>query len=317
MNQNLGNLTTISYFTLKGISDRPDLQAPIFWMVLFLYIAVLSENMIISLLIAWDHRLHTPMYFFLFNLSALDILYTTITLHKILGIYISGINRISFNDCIAQMYFYISAVCNEFLILTAMSFDRYVAICNPLHYSVIMSKRVYASLAGVCWVLSAIEAIPQTYLISGHFCFKSNEINHFLCDVMALMKLSCGGSNVLDRLILIESVFVEIIPLSLTLTSYIYIIKAILRIRSTKGRRKAFYTCSSHLTVVVIFYVTVFCLYTKPTSALSADSDKLFSLLYIAVTPMLNPLIYCLKNEKFKLAWNCILSKIRNQICGY
>ncbi|XP_075692835.1 olfactory receptor 5V1-like [Rhinoderma darwinii] len=305
------NFTAVTYFTIRGLSDSADLQLPIFLLILLMYVVVLAENTTISLLIALDHRLHTPMYFFLFNLSSLDILYTTVTLHKILAIFLSGVSAISFNDCMTQMYFYISSVCNEFLILTAMSYDRYVAICNPLRYAVAMSKRVCARLAGVCWALSFIEAIPHTYIISGHLCFKSNEINHFLCDVLALMKLFCTDNKVLERFILVESLFVGIIPFFLTLTSYIYIIRTILRIRSNTGRLKAFYTCSSHLTVVVILYLTIFCLYTKPTSMVSLDSDKLFSLLYIVVTPILNPLIYSLKNQDVGSAWNYCLNKIR------
>lgn len=235
---NEGNFTTVTYFTIKGFSDWDDLQLPIFLLILLMYIIVLAENSTISLLIALDYRLHTPMYFFLFNLSSLDILYTTVTLHKILAMFSSGVNTISFNDCMTQMYFYISSVCNEFLILTAMSYDRYIAIFNPLRYPVVMSRTVCASLAGVCWALSFIEAIPHTYIMSGHFCFKSNEINHFLCDILALMKLSCTDISVLKRLILVHSIFVGVIPFFLTLTSYIYIIKNILKIHSNTGRLK-------------------------------------------------------------------------------
>lgn len=228
---NEGNFTTVTYFTFKGFSDWDDLQLPIFLLILLMYIVVLAENSTISLLIALDYRLHTPMYCFLFNLSSLDILYTTVTLHKILAMFSSGVNTISFNDCMTQMYFYISSVCNEFLILTAMSYDRYIAICNPLRYPLVMSRTVCASLAGVCWALSFIEAIPHTYIMSV-------EINHFFCDILALMKLSCTDINVLKRLILVESIFVGVIPFFLTLTSYIYIIKNILKIHSNTGRLK-------------------------------------------------------------------------------
>ncbi|KAM3912271.1 olfactory receptor 2K2-like [Leptodactylus fuscus] len=307
-----GNFTPVTSFTIKGFSDWDNLQLPIFLMILLMYIAVLAENSTISLLIVLDYRLHNPMYFFLLNLSCLDILYTTVTLHKILAIFTSGVTTISYNDCMTQMYFYISGVCNEFLILTAMSHDRYVAICNPLHYPVMMSKRVCALLAGICWTLSFIEAIPQTYIVSRNFCFKSSDINHFLCDLLALMKLFCDDSNVLKSVILIESIFVGIIPFFLTLTSYIFIIKTILKIQSNTGKLKAFYTCSSHLTVVVVLYLTIFGLYTKPSSMVSLHSDKLLSLLYIVVTPILNPLIYSFKNQDVRLAWKYSLHKIRN-----
>ncbi|MEE6513175.1 hypothetical protein FKM82_020695 [Ascaphus truei] len=301
------NQTSVTYFIIKGITDLPEMQTPIFLFVLIIYFIILGGNMTILSLICLDPQLHTPMYFFLGNLSVLDICYTTVTMHTILVTFMSGDKSVSFSACVAQMYFYVSLLCCEFLFLTAMSYDRYVAICNPLRYPMIMNARVCVYLASVCWVLGFLEVIPAVRIIYDIHCFQSNEINHFFCDLLALMKLFCSNASSMEHLIFIESVFVGVLPFSLTIVSYVYIIRTILRIPSTTGKRKAFYTCSSHLTVVTLLYVTIFSLYMRPTIMFTLDSDKLFSLLYTTVTPMLNPLIYSVKNKDVKSAFRRML----------
>ncbi|KAM8952734.1 olfactory receptor 5V1-like [Pelodytes ibericus] len=301
------NHTGFNYFIIKGITDVPELQTPIFLLVLLNYALILGGNMTILFLICADQHLQTPMYRFLGNLSILDVCYTTVTMHKILVSYISGDKRVSFSGCLAQMYCYVSFLCCEFLLLTAMSYDRFVAICNPLHYSTIMNGKLCGLLMSMCWVVGFLEVMPAIYVVYDIYCFKSTEINHFFCDLLAIMKLFCTKASTMEHTIYVESVFVGFLPFSLTIASYVYIIRAILRIRSNAGRSKAFYTCSSHLTVVSLLYITLFCLYYRPTSSITLDSDKLVSLLYTTITPMLNPLIYSLKNKDVKSALHRLL----------
>ncbi|KAM4696223.1 olfactory receptor 5AR1-like [Rhinophrynus dorsalis] len=305
MNQH--NITVIACFVLVGISDLPEVQAIIFILVLFIYLITLGGNVTILFLIFTDPRLHTPMYFFLCNLSSLDIMYTTVTLHRIFFTFISGNNTITFQDCFTQLYLFLSLVPTELLILTAMSYDRYVAICNPLHYHSVMNHKVCIVLATICWVFGFLYAVPFTYIVYGFSCYKSRVINHFFCDILALMKISCSDTSLLEHTILAEAVVADFTPFLLTIVSYICIISTILKIPSASGRKKTFYTCSSHLTVVILFYVTISCLYLRPTSMFSLDSDKWLALMYTAIVPMLNPLIYSLKNKDVKSALNGVL----------
>ncbi|KAM4696170.1 uncharacterized protein WCC33_014912 [Rhinophrynus dorsalis] len=297
------NETPITYFIIKGISEVPQLQALVFFLGLLIYLITVGGNMTILVLVCRDSQLHTPMYFFLGNLSMLDVFCLTITLHKILLTFMSGDNTVSFLSCMSQMYIFSSLTCNELLILTAMSYDRYVAICNPLHYHMVMRGRVCVLLAIVCWLLGFIEVIPHMWAISRFSCYKSNEINHYFCDILPIMKLSCSDTTTLKLVIFIEGLFlVSFTPFLLTFISYVFIISTILRIRDSTGRQKAFYTCSSHLTVVSLLYVSLVCQYLRPTSTDTLESNKLFSLFNTAAVPVLNPFIYSLKNKDVKSA---------------
>ncbi|XP_063794709.1 olfactory receptor 5V1-like [Pseudophryne corroboree] len=301
MEQN--NQTTWSYFIIRGISDVPELQLPTFLLVLLIYLITLGGNMTILLLVCLDPQLHTPMYFFLGNLSALDISSSTVSLHKVLAIYVSGDRRVSFLGCIVQFYVFSCLACSELLILAAMSYDRYVAICNPLRYFILMNPRVCTLLATVCWTLGFVEVVPYVVLLTQFSCYKSNIINHFFCDLVPLLSLSCSDTSTLEMLSFIEGLLLlSLTPFTLTITPYVFIISTILGIRSSTGRRKAFYTCSSHLTVVTVLYVTLICQYLRPTSSDSLEFIKLFSLFNTAAVPMLNPLIYSLKNRDVKSA---------------
>ncbi|XP_029452795.1 olfactory receptor 5V1-like [Rhinatrema bivittatum] len=242
------------------------------------------------------------MYFFLTNLSFLDICNTFITLSTLLDSLLTGETRISFSVCVAQLYFFVSFIGTEFLLLTAMAYDRYVAICDPLRYVLIMNWRTCALLALASWVLGFLDVVPlAVFIFQFSFC-EGKEINHFFCELTALMKLSCGDMHSIEIVIFSEGVFMAVIPSLLTLTSYVYIISRILKIRSAQGRRKTFSTCSSHLTIVILFYGSLFCIYMRPASMYSPDKDKLFSLLYTALIPMLNPIIYSLRNQEVKKA---------------
>ncbi|XP_056397341.1 olfactory receptor 8D1-like [Hyla sarda] len=299
---NAENHTSLTFFIIKGISDVPNLQIPIFLLVLLIYLITIGGNMTILLLVCVDHQLHTPMYFFLCNLSILDISSSTVTLHKILISFLSGDKTVSIQSCLTQMFIFTSLVCNELLILTAMSYDRYVAICNPLQYSTIMSRCVCSALAVACWVLGFVESLPHIILISRFTCYKSKEINHFFCDIVPLVKLSCNDTSLSDFLMFICGLFLSTFPFILTFIPYIFIIHTIKSISFTTGKHKAFYTCSSHLTVVILLYVTLVCQYLRPASMDTLESNKLFSLFNTAAVPMLNPLIYSLKNKDVKSA---------------
>ncbi|KAM8952725.1 olfactory receptor 8J2-like [Pelodytes ibericus] len=292
------NQTSVMFFIIKGISDDPEMQVPIFLLVLLIYLLTLGGNMTILLLVCLDPHLHTPMYFFLANLSFIDMSSATVTLHNIFIIFMTGNRTISYVTCITQMYFVGGFINIELLLLTAMSYDRYVAICNPLRYTMIMNCRICLLLVSICWIVSLLEIVPLTVLLVDLSCYRSNVINHFYCDLMPVIRLCCSDTSVLEKLLLIEGVFLFIlIPFILTLIPYVFIIVAILKIGTRTGRRKAFYTCSSHLTVVILLYMTLVFQYLRPVTEDSLDYNKLFSLFNAAALPVLNPLIYSLKNK--------------------
>nr|DBA20721.1 TPA: hypothetical protein GDO54_017471 [Pyxicephalus adspersus] len=295
------NVTT--YFVIIGVSGFPALQLPIFLIVFIMYLLTLGGNMIIFLLVCFDRNLHTPMYFFLANLSILDICCSTVSLHKVIIAFISANNTTSLTDCLVQIFIFLCLTCDELLILTAMSYDRYVAICVPLHYHQIMNHKVSGLLAVMCWVSGVLESIPTFMELLKLKCFISNKINHFFCDIIPLMKLSCSNTSVLQLYILIVGGFAcGFIPFALTFISYVFIIFTILKIKSSAGRRKAFYTCSSHLTVVTLLYTSLVFQYLRPNSSIDLSFTKFSSLFNTAAIPVLNPLIYSLKNKDVKTA---------------
>ncbi|KAM4642004.1 olfactory receptor 5V1-like [Discoglossus pictus] len=301
-----------TYFIIKGISEIPKLQTPIFLLVVLIYLFSVGGNMTIFLLICLDPKLHTPMYFFLANLSVIDTSFTTVALHNVFLSFISGDKKMSLLGCMAQVYIVFSLTGNEVLLLAAMSYDRYVAICNPLRYSMVMNHRMCVLLATLCWVLGFIDMAPQLSALSRFSCFTSNIINHFFCDIVALIKLSCSDTSLLELLILTEgSLLGGFTPFVLTFIPYIFIILSIMKIRSNTGRRKAFYTCSSHLTVVTLLYVTLACQYLRPISMDTLNSNKLLSLFNTAAVPMVNPLIYSLKNKDVKSALKRMLRSLK------
>ncbi|XP_075042058.1 olfactory receptor 8A1-like [Mixophyes fleayi] len=297
------NQTIVEYFIIKGISDMPELQVPIFLLVLVIYLITLGGNVTIILLVFLDHHLHTPMYFFLGNLSIVDVSCSTITLHKILLSFLTKNKTVSFLECMIQTYMFGSLAGHELFFLTVMSYDRYVAVCKPLNYHIVMNHRTCAILASICWLLGFIQTTPLVGILSSFTCYSTIEINHFFCDIVPMMKITCSDTSVLEKIFFIQGLFLlTIAPFVLTFIPYIFIIIAILRIRSSSGRHKAFYTCSSHLTVVILLYTTLASQYLTPNSMSSLDSKKVFSLVNTALVPMLNPLIYSLKNKDVKTA---------------
>ncbi|XP_030043909.1 olfactory receptor 146-like [Microcaecilia unicolor] len=296
------NVTTVTEFIILGFPEFPELQIPLFFLFLLVYLIILMGNLTIIIIVHLDSNLHTPMYFFLSNLSFLDISCTSVTLPKLLDIFLRKNNLISMSGCFIQLYLYLSLASSELLILSVMAYDRYVAICQPLCYHLIMNQKVCILLSTGTWIL--VFLIPAFYFIFLlHFSFcGSNEINHFFCDLSALLKLSCTSISTIQCVVYILGTLVALPCFISTLTSYVYIISNILRIRSTEGRRKAFSTCSSHLMVVCLFYLTLICMYMRPSSMQSMNQNKVISILHNTLIPMFNPVIYSLKNKDVKNA---------------
>ncbi|KAM4636986.1 olfactory receptor 5AR1-like [Discoglossus pictus] len=254
--------------------------------------------------ISQDSHLHTPMYIFLMNLSALDISLSSTVLPNVLRALFTQQKHISFPSCIAQMYIFISFLCTEVLLLSAMAYDRYVAICHPLHYVFLMSIRHCAAFIATAWTTSFLALIGHPVLISRLTFCASHLIEHFYCDITPLLILSCSDKFAVELLSYTEGTLLGFMSFLLTLISYIFIICTIFNIQSVEGRHKAFSTCTSHLTCVIIFYTTTICLHMRPTSNYSPTLDKYFSLINVILIPMLNPVIYSLKNKEVKHALN-------------
>ncbi|XP_030042641.1 olfactory receptor 1009-like [Microcaecilia unicolor] len=302
-----GNQTQITEFIILGFSDYPNLQILLFMVFLCIYLVTLMGNFIMLTLLCIDSRLHTPMYFFLSNLAILDVCLTSCTIPKMLSIFLMNNQSISFWGCMTQLYLLMSFTGMEFFLLTAMAYDRYVAICNPLRYSVIMNKRVCALLSFISWVVGFLDVLPHGLYIS-HFSFCGhNMINHLFCDFQTILKLSCSDTSLLKLLMNTLDVSLALLSLVLMLTSYSHIFYSILKMQSVKGRYKAFSTCSSHLTVVSMYFGTVFFVYVRPMSKNVTSVDKLLDASYNTVIPMFNPIIYSLRNKDIKAALKKLL----------
>uniref|UniRef100_A0A8C8XH30 Olfactory receptor n=1 Tax=Panthera leo TaxID=9689 RepID=A0A8C8XH30_PANLE len=295
-------------FILLGLSAHPRLEKTFFVLILSMYLVILLGNGVLILVTILDSRLHTPMYFFLGNLSFLDICYTTSSIPLVLDGFLTPRKTISFSGCAMQMFLSFAMGATECVLLGMMAFDRYVAICNPLRYPVVMSRSVYVSMAVSSWTIGGAASVVHTSLtIQLPFC-RNNVINHLACEILAVLKLACVDISINVISMGVTNVIFLGVPVLFISVSYVFIIATILRIPSAEGRKKAFSTCSAHLTVVVIFYGTLFFMYRKPKSKdpLGADkedlSDKLIPLFYGVVTPMLNPVIYSLRNKDVKAA---------------
>ncbi|XP_051022739.1 olfactory receptor 10AG1-like [Acomys russatus] len=304
------NHSTLVEFILLGFSDVPNLQDFLFGTFLIIYIIILMGNTLIIIIIRADPSLQTPMYFFLGNFSFLEICYVSVTLPRLLTDLYKQDRIISFMACATQMYFFLVLGATECFILTAMAYDRYVAICNPLLYPLIMNSSLCIQLAAGCWISGVPVHIGFTYWIfSLPFC-GSNKMNHFFCDIPPVLALACGDTFMIEMMIYVIALLVVTIPFMLILGSYVKIISTILKLPSATGRAKAFSTCSSHLIVVALFFGSGLITYLRPKSSHSAGIDKFLSLFYTIVTPMFNPMIYCLRNKdvmialkKFLLRW--------------
>ncbi|XP_052592474.1 olfactory receptor 10J1-like [Peromyscus californicus insignis] len=293
------NYTLVSEFIFQGFSNFHEHQLTLFVVFLALYILTLAGNVIIVTIISLDRHLHTPMYFFLSMLSASETVYTLVIIPRMLFNLIGLSQPISLSGCATQMFFFITLAINNCFLLTAMGYDRFVAICNPLRYSVIMNKRVCLQLAwGACSIGLIVAMIQVSAVFRLPFC--TAKVAHFFCDIRPVMKLSCIDTTANEILTLIISVLVILIPMSLVFISYILIISTILKIASAEGRKKAFATCASHITVVVIHYGCASIAYLKPKSENTRDEDQLISVTYTVITPLLNPVVYTLRNKEVK-----------------
>ncbi|XP_074133206.1 olfactory receptor 13H1-like [Sminthopsis crassicaudata] len=293
------NTTEVTEFILVGLSNHPKAQIAFFCALVVIYSVTLVGNSVIIFVVRIDGQLHTPMYFFLSNLSFLDICYTTSSVPYLLFIGFRDFPTISYTSCYAQMTISLFLGMTECLLLAVMAYDRLVAISNPLRYTIIMNNRVCLQMAISTWVSAFFLAVIPIIAIPARYC-GHNVINHFTCEIQAMLKLVCSDTPVNLILGLVISVATLPLPFSFILISYIRIVIAVLRIRSTEARLKAFSTCSSHLTVVTIFFGTAIYMYVKPQSKESQDQDKIISVFYGVVTPMLNPLIYTLRNKDVK-----------------
>uniref|UniRef100_A0A8C8VK64 Olfactory receptor n=1 Tax=Pelusios castaneus TaxID=367368 RepID=A0A8C8VK64_9SAUR len=307
-----GNQTAITEFILLGFGDLPDVHIFLFMLFLVIYFTTVAGNSLVMALIVADHQLHTPMYFFLGNLSCLEICYSTTILPKILVSLLTGDRTISVSGCITQLYFFGSLIGTECCLLAVMSYDRYLAICKPLHYSATMNTRLcFQLLASGSWTGGFLASSITTVLISQFTFCGSNVMDHFFCDFIPLVKLSCNDPQQMEMLAFTLCLIFSLVPFLLTMISYICIITTILRIPSTTGKQKAFSTCFSHLTVVSIFYGTVMLVYMFPTTSLLRDVKKVFSVFYTILTPLVNPLVYSLRNKEVKEALRKAYRKCR------
>ncbi|XP_006867560.1 PREDICTED: olfactory receptor 13A1-like [Chrysochloris asiatica] len=297
-----GNNTAVVEFILQGFSEDPQVRGLLLVLFLLLYLMALAGNGLIVTVITLSPGLHTPMYFFLVNLAILDIVCTTTVLPKLLESLLVQVDTISYQGCLTQLFFLIWSLGAELLLLTAMAFDRYVAICQPLRYGTIMSWPLCALLAVAVWTFSAINTSVHTGLIAKLTFCGPNHIQHFLCEAPSLLLLSCSPTTVNNVMIIITDVYFGVVNFFLTLASYGYIVASILRIRSASGKRRAFSTCSSHLLVVTWYYSTLIYTYFVPGSGASMENGKVVAVLYTAVSPAVNPLIYTLRNKDVKTA---------------
>ncbi|XP_050773544.1 olfactory receptor 11A1-like [Gopherus flavomarginatus] len=305
------NQTSITEFILLGFGNLPELQIIFFLLFLVIYIVTMTVNMLIVALAVADPHLHTPMYFFLGNLSCLEICCTSAILPRMLSSLLSGDRTISVTGCIVQFYWFGFLVTAECSLLAVMSYDRYLAICKPLHYAIHMSGRFCMQLVAGSWLSSFIILTTLISFMSQLTFCGPNEIDHFFCDLTPVIKLSCSNTSLVTLVTLIFSSIDTVPPFLLTLISYVCIISTILRIPSTSGKQKAFSTCSSHLIVVTLFYGTLITVYMLPSTGALKVPNKVFSVFYTVLTPLINPLIYSLRNKKVKEALKRVLQKCR------
>ncbi|XP_028372066.1 olfactory receptor 1038-like [Phyllostomus discolor] len=303
------NITYVTEFILKGITDQPELQAPCFVVFLLIYLVTVLGNLGLITLIQTDARLHTPMYYFLSHLAFVDFCYSSAITPKMMVNFVVQYNTISFHACAIQLGCFLTFMITECFLLSSMAYDRYVAICSPLHYSTVMSRRVCVQLVAVPYIYSFLVALYHTILTFRLTYCGPNVINHFYCDDIPLMALSCSDTHMKEIMIFAFAGFNVICSSSIVFISYTFILTAIVRMRSAQGRRKAFSTCGSHMVAVTIFYGTLIFMYLQPKSNHSLDTDKMASVFYTVVIPMLNPLIYSLRNKEVKGASKKVFSK--------
>uniref|UniRef100_A0A8D1A3V1 Olfactory receptor n=1 Tax=Sus scrofa TaxID=9823 RepID=A0A8D1A3V1_PIG len=295
------NQSSVCEFLLLGLSRQPRRQQQLlFLLFLGMYLATVLGNLLILLAISLDARLHRPMYFFLSKLSFVDVCFSSTTVPKMLANHVLGRQTISFSGCLTQMYFVFTFMDMDNFLLAVMAYDRFVAVCHPLHYSTKMTHPLCVLLVTGSWVIANLDMLLHTLLMSRLSFCGDNAIPHFFCDLTPLLKLSCSDTHLNEMMILFEAGLIMITPFIFILVSYILITRAVLSVPSAKGRWKAFSTCGSHLAVVSLFYGTIIAVYFSPFSSHSAETDIAAAVMFTVVTPMLNPFIYSLRNQDIK-----------------
>ncbi|KAG8431704.1 hypothetical protein GDO86_020390 [Hymenochirus boettgeri] len=302
---------TVTHFFLFGFDNLQNFSILLFVVVLVIYILTLLANVLIIVLVSVSQRLKSPMYLFLRNLSLCEIIFTTNIIPKMLQVILEGGSKISFYGCAVQLYAFGASGIAECLFLTSMSYDRYLAICKPLHYSTIMDSRRYLHLVIFSWLVAIVLPAISICLICRLMFCGSNNVDHFFCDLAPILELSCSDTSIVEFEVFAQTVPVFVFTFLYIVATYVSIFTAILKIHSTRGRQKAFSTCSSHLTVVCMYYGTMIALYVTPNKRQSININKTLSLLYSVVTPLLNPIIYSLRNNEIKNAIFVLYSKMR------
>ncbi|XP_057555660.1 putative olfactory receptor 2W6 [Hippopotamus amphibius kiboko] len=303
------NFSTPAGFILLGFSDQPHLEMVLLLVISILYILTLMGNTAIILVSYFNPKLHTPMYFFLSNLSFLDLCFTTSIVPQMLWNLKGPEKTISYTGCVIQLYIVLALGSTECVLLTVMAYDRFNAICRPLHYGVIMHPKFLQQLAALAWISGFVESTIQTILVFQLPLCSHHRVDDFMCEEPALIKIACANTTFLENELSIACVLYVVLPLGLILVSYGYIVRSVLRIKSAEGRRKAFGTCGSHLIVVVLFFGTVISVYIQPKNKYTQNRSKFLTLFYTIVTPSLNPLIYTLRNKEFKWALGRLLGR--------
>ncbi|XP_024066440.1 olfactory receptor 4E1-like [Terrapene carolina triunguis] len=300
------NQTMVTEFILLGLSSNPETQLILFMVFLPVYLLTLAGNILIMVTIVHDRRLHTPMYFFLTNLSFIDVCHSSVTVPKMLSDFLSVEKTISFGGCVAQMFFLHLFTCTEIFLLTVMAYDRYVAICNPMHYLTVMNHKVCLLLAGAVWLGGTVHSLALTGMtIKLPYC-GSREIDNFFCDVPPVIRLACTNTYIIEVLIISNSGLISVVCFVVLVGSYGVILVS-LRTRFSEGRRKALSTCAAHLTVVTLFLGHCIFIYSRPSTSFS--EDKVVSVFFTAITPLLNPIIYTLRNEDMKRALSKLVGR--------
>ncbi|NXN36097.1 OR6Y1 protein, partial [Rhinoptilus africanus] len=296
------NETSVMYFILLGFPTTAELQLFLFSVLLLAYLLTVLENLLIIIIIRTNQSLQNPMYFFLGNLSFLEIWYVSVIEPKMLIDFLSQEKHISLQGCMTQLYFFVTFVCTEYIFLAVMAYDRFLAICKPLRYSLIMTHQFCVQLTAGSWMCGLItSSIKLSFIAQLSFCHV-DKINHYFCDISPLLNISCSDSSLAEIVDFILALVVIMMPLCTVFTSYMYIMLTVLKIPSSQGRQKVFSTCSSHLTVVILFYSTTLFTYAQPKVMYTYSANKLVSVLYTVVVPLLNPLIYCLRNKEVRFA---------------
>ncbi|XP_037733103.1 olfactory receptor 13G1 isoform X2 [Chelonia mydas] len=296
------NQSIVTTFIILGLSSKPQLQVPLFILFLSIYIIALLGNLVITAAILSSSKLHRPMYFFLLHLAVVDIICTSTIIPSMLGNLVVVSKSISYPRCMAQLYFFTWSLGAEMVLFTVMAYDRYAAICHPLRYSIMMNKTVSVGLSALVIVIAVVNSWVHTGLMLRLSFCGPNVINHFFCEIPSLLALSCTSVHLNEVMVFMADIFLAMGDFLLTCVSYYFIVRAILRIKTAEGKRKAFSTCSSHLIVVSLYYSTVIYTYIRPASSYSFDRDKMITTLYTLVTPTLNPIVYTLRNKDVKMA---------------